>query len=264
VENDRDLGRNGTFLVIRQLEQDWEAFWQYCEQQSKDLAGRLPAPYTINKDFIAAKLVGRWPDGSSLVRHPYQSRTAATEPGKQPTLLIRPKSNPAAAAPIDVPVKSSGDVGLPDNDFLFGTEDPEALRCPFGAHIRRANPRDSFDPGSEDQIAITNRHRILRVGRVYKSPPEEKKKGLLFMCLNGDIERQFEFVQQTWLKAPSFQDLSCELDPLLGDGEEGACGFTIPSREGPLLLKSMPAFVQTKGGGYFFIPGKRLIDYLSE
>jgi deferrochelatase/peroxidase EfeB len=264
VENDRDLGRNGTFLVIRQLEQDLDAFWKYCEEQSADLAGRLPAPYTINKDFIAAKLVGRWPDGSSLVRHPYQSRTDAINSGNPTIAMTRPKSNPAAAAPIDVPSKSGSDVGMPDNDFLFGTEDPEALRCPFGAHIRRANPRDSFDPGSEDQIAITNRHRILRVGRLYKSPPEEKKKGLLFMCLNGDIERQFEFVQQTWLKAPSFQDLSCEKDPLLGDGEEGACGFTIPSREGPLLLKSMPAFVQTKGGGYFFIPGKRLIDYLSE
>ena len=105
-----------------------------------------------------------------------------------------------------------------DNDFLFGTEDPEALRCPFGAHIRRANPRDSFDPGSNDQIAITNRHRIMRVGRVYQEKAGEKP-GLLFMCLNGDIERQFEFVQQTWLMSPSFHGLSCEKDPVLGDGE---------------------------------------------
>jgi deferrochelatase/peroxidase EfeB len=257
------VGRNSTFLVIRQLEQDLDAFLKYCEDESRHLAGRLPAPYVITKDFIAAKLIGRWPDGSSLVRHPYQSREDARKAGTPTVAMIRPKSNPTAAAPIDVPIKSSSEAEKPDNDFLFGTEDPEALRCPFGAHIRRANPRDSFDPGSDDQIAITNRHRILRVGRKYV-PQEGEKSGLLFMCLNGDIERQFEFVQQTWLKAPSFQDLSCELDPLLGDGEEGACGFTIPSREGPLLLKSMPAFVQTKGGGYFFIPGKRLIDYLSE
>ena len=149
-----------------------------------------------------------------------------------------------------------------DNDFLFGTEDPEALRCPFGAHIRRANPRDSFDPGSNDQIAITNRHRIMRVGRVYQEKAGENP-GLLFMCLNGDIERQFEFVQQTWLMSPSFHGLSCEKDPVLGDGETGACGFTIPSRDGPIALSPMPAFITTKGGGYFFLPGKRLIDYLS-
>ena len=83
------------------------------------------------------------------------------------------------------------------------------------------------------------------------------------MCLNGDIERQFEFVQQTWLMSPSFHGLSCEKDPVLGDGETGACGFTIPSRDGPIALSPMPAFITTKGGGYFFLPGKRLIDYLT-
>jgi deferrochelatase/peroxidase EfeB len=150
-----------------------------------------------------------------------------------------------------------------DNDFLFGAEDPEALRCPFGAHIRRANPRDSFDPGSNDQIAISNRHRIMRVGRVYQEKDGEKP-GLLFMCLNGDIERQFEFVQQTWLMSPSFHGLACEKDPVLGDGESGACSFTVPSRHGPITLAPMPAFVTTKGGGYFFMPGKRLIEYLCE
>jgi hypothetical protein len=50
---------------------------------------------------------------------------------------------------------------------------------------------------------------------------------------------------------------------VLGDGETGACGFTIPSRHGPIVLKPMPAFVTTRGGGYFFMPGKRLIEYLS-
>ena len=59
----------------------------------------------------------------------------------------------------------------PDNDFLFGTEDPQGLRCPLGAHIRRANPRESFEPGSHEQIEITNRHRIIRVGRFYAPEP---------------------------------------------------------------------------------------------
>lgn len=83
------------------------------------------------------------------------------------------------------------------------------------------------------------------------------------MCLNSDIERQFEFLQQTWLRSPSFHALSCEKDPILGDAEEGMCGFTIPSRNGPVMLGPMPRFVTTKGGGYFFLPGKRLLEYLS-
>jgi deferrochelatase/peroxidase EfeB len=182
-------------------------------------------------------------------------------------LLTRPKSNPQGGTPIDPTPKGAAATAFrgrpirPDNDFLFGAEDPEAKRCPFGAHIRRANPRDSLDPGNADQIAISNRHRITRVGRQYVPAPGQKP-GLFFMCFCADIERQFEFLQQTWLKSPSFHGLACEKDPLLGDAQEGACGFTVPSPDGPIGLKPLPRFVTTTGGGYFFLPGRRLIDYL--
>ena len=299
VESDRDLGFNGSFLVIRQLEQDVAGFHAYCDKQAKTFATALPAPYHITSEYIAAKLIGRWPDGSSLLRYPYEPQTLS--PHTKAT--VRPKTNPASQATVDAaPSKLSvasdiaaaaaaasagavlnagatpdvaaaaADAAIKiappppirrraDNDFLFGAEDPEALRCPFGAHIRRANPRDSFDPGSADQVGISNRHRILRVGRQYE---DNGKTGLLFMCLNGDIERQFEFVQQTWLMSPSFHGLSCEKDPVLGDGEAGACGFTVPSRYGPLALSPLPSFITTRGGGYFFMPGRRLIEYLSK
>jgi deferrochelatase/peroxidase EfeB len=309
VEDVRNVGFNGSFLVIRQLEQNVDGFKQYCEDEATKLAGKLPPPYNIIKDFIAAKLVGRWPDGASLLRHPYDPPLEENKKYAAPTNeTARERSNPASqATPIERPAirahvvdaaigkadtaarsavarnaaaeagktdpearKSDAEPAKPpalearhlaDNDFLFGTEDPEALRCPLGAHIRRANPRDSLDPGSNDQIDITNRHRIMRVGRRYA--PEGKSEGLLFMCLNGDIERQFEFVQQTWINSPSFHGLSCEKDPLLGDGEAGKCGYTIPSRQGPLRLSPVPQLVTMKGGGYYFMPGKRLIDYLS-
>jgi len=79
VENQRDIGFNGSFLVIRELEQDVAKFWDYCGREAAHLASRLPQPYVINKEFIAAKLIGRWTDGSSLMRHPYESQTAAKE-----------------------------------------------------------------------------------------------------------------------------------------------------------------------------------------
>jgi deferrochelatase/peroxidase EfeB len=302
VEDDRNVGFNGSFLVIRQLEQDVAGFNQFCEAEAKRLAGRLLPPYSITPEFIAAKLVGRWRDGSSLLRHPYDPPHEEIRKYAAPTNeTSRAKSNPAGQSAIEPPairapivdaamgkvaVTPKADVAtaraaaesgkidlkankpevkarhLADNDFLFGTEDPEALRCPFGAHIRRANPRDSLVPGSSEQIDITNRHRIMRVGRRYSPEPGEKE-GLLFMCLNGDIERQFEFVQQTWLNSPSFHGLSCEKDPLLGDGEAGMCGYTIATRQGPLRLSQVPPLITVKGGGYFFLPGKRLVDYLS-
>ncbi len=277
----RDVGFNGSFLVIRELEQDVQGFTGYCRAEATRLKDRLTAPYRITSDYIGAKLVGRWKDGSSLVRYPYESASDYHQKlevrAKQqanlsktlkmelvvespvPNLTSRPKSNPQDGTPIDsapghpatlgpagaqpasrqVPVK-------PDNDFLFGAEDPQAMRCPYGAHIRRANPRDSLDPGSAEQVAISNRHRITRVGRQYV-PAQGQNLGLLFMCLCADIERQFEFLQQTWLKSPSFHGLSSEEDPLLGDAQKGTCGFTIPSPDGPIGLDAMPRFVTTRG-----------------
>ena len=235
VNHPRDLGRNGSYLVIRQLEQDPEAFHAYCASEAGRLRSRLGPPYFVTPEFIAAKLVGRWPNGSPLVRAPYS-------PAKRRRIIN-------------------------DNSFELGLEDPEGLRCPFGAHIRRANPRDSLNPGSDEQVAISNRHRILRIGRKYV-PREGQKPGLLFMCLNGDIERQFEFIQQTWLLG-NVISLSCpitlsgERDPLLGSSEGAEGGFTIPSPDGPVKLSPVPRFITTRGGGYFFLPGKRLITYLS-
>jgi deferrochelatase/peroxidase EfeB len=275
VNATRELARNGTFLVIRQLAQDVDGFWTYCREEAARLEHRLGPPYRVDSDFIAAKLVGRWPDGSSLVRNPYKPVHEAVsgeerlraigqriEPSRKLVSesadgLLRPTTDPPSGSPIEGSPKPSRPA---DNDFLFGEEDPEALRCPFGAHIRRANPRDSFLPGSREQIEISNRHRILRVGRFYEPQPGQKP-GLLFMCLNGDIERQFEFVQQTWLNSPSFHGLSGEQDPLLG-GEKSCTGFMVPSRDGPVRLSPLQRFVTVLGGGYFFLPGKRLLNYL--
>jgi deferrochelatase/peroxidase EfeB len=231
----RDFGRDGTYLVVREIAQDVGAFNHYVDDQACRLAAENhwtdaadAQRRGILEELIAAKMVGRWRNGGSLVRHPH---------------------HPAAAAESD-------------NDFLFGRDDPDALRCPLGAHIRRANPRDSFDPGSAAQLAITNRHRILRVGRVY-APGEGEQPGLVFMCLNADIERQFEFVQQTWLLGRSFHGLADECDPVLAHGA-GERVFTIPTCQGPLRLAGLPDFASVRGGGYFFMPGRRAIRFLAE
>ncbi|MFL5296108.1 MAG: Dyp-type peroxidase [Phenylobacterium sp.] len=235
VNSPRAVGRNGSFLVIRQLEQDDAAFQGYCDQQARRLKTRLGPPYVMDAEFIAAKLMGRWRNGAPLVRSPYTA--------------------------------SGTDAIIKENSFRLGEEDPEGLRCPFGSHIRRANPRDSINPGSQDQIDISNRHRILRVGRKYE-PKAGQKGGLLFACLNGDLERQFEFVQQTWALG-NVISLSCPItlqgqrDPVLAGGPQTNTGFTIPTLDGPVVLPAPPRFVTMRGGGYFFLPGRTLLAYLS-
>jgi deferrochelatase/peroxidase EfeB len=239
--NGFDLGRNGTFLVVRQLEQDPDEFNAFLDEKVAELRNHAAVPRgdVSVREWIAAKMVGRWKDGSSLVRHPAR------------------------------PAIDSGAAKFPDNDFKFGAEDPDGLCCPFGAHIRRANPRESFDPGSEVQIGITNRHRIFRVGRSYRPQAHGatrlEKPGLIFMCVNADIEGQFEFLQQTWLLGSGFHGLRDEIDPAVGYGTRDKNEvFTIPTEKGPIRLGGLRDFVKVRGGAYLFMPSKRVVDYMCE
>ena len=243
---DRDFGRNGSYLVIRQFEQDVTQFREFLTEAAKRLVDHPSVPFFSDtpavalerlEQWIGAKMVGRWKDGTSLVRYPFRPGT-----GWDGKLLAEP-----------------------DNDFLLGTEDPAGQRCPYGAHIRRSFPRDSMQPGSTEQLAIVNRHRILRRGRGFEAGASDagtKNPGLLFMCLNSDIERQFEFIQQTWATALQFHGLENEVDPLLGRGHK-TDRLTIPTDRGPVMLTGVQDFVRVRGGEYFFMPGRRTLAYMS-
>ena len=244
----RDIGKNGSFLVIRQMEQKVEYFKKCFDQLAKcfkDHPGR--PPHLTEQQFVVwlkSKAVGRWPDGTSLVRYPHQPGTGWSEYGNGR--------------------KDQSEEVTPDNSFLLGTEDPEGLSCPFGAHIRRTNPRESFLPGSSEQLTIVNRHRILRVGRPYDMETEKNDdadQGLLFMCLNGDLERQFEFIQQTWVNSQFFHGLAGEVDAIVGRGKQGG-QLTIPTAPGPVVISGFKDFVTVRGGAYFFLPSRSAIKYL--
>lgn len=228
----QDIGRNGTFLVVRQLEQNTVAFDQYLADAARELAKHPGAPSkdpAVLQDWIGAKMVGRWKDGTSLVRHPHEKGSAK-----------KPRE--------------------PDNTFMFGREDPDGLRCPLGAHIRRSNPRDSFEPDSQTQVDISNRHRILRVGRAYDRNGGANP-GLLFMCVNADIERQFEFLQQSWIFGNNFHGLHDEVDPIVGNCPDKS--MNVPTPNGPIQLRTLGSFVTALGGGYFFMPGKSAVRTLA-
>ncbi|MFM5931531.1 MAG: cytochrome P450 [Novosphingobium sp.] len=243
----RDLGRNGSYLVLRELKQDVAGFESFVDNAARRLAeggyrdlGRLVGQ-TPDREWVKAKLMGRWPNGRPLVGNPVN----------------------IASAPDTIEAENG-------NDFSYGEDDPHGLACPFGAHIRRTNPRDSKQPGDASEQAITNRHRILRRGRPYLRP-ETAEKGLLFACLCTDIERQFEFVQQFWANAPAFHGLEREPDPIVGsDPVEPRSGcpldrvFTIPTVAGPVRLEGLKSFVQTMAGGYFFLPSRSALSWLND
>ncbi len=63
--------------------------------------------------------------------------------------------------------------------FLYRGIDPDGMRCPLGAHIRRANPRDMLGDDPEEGLMISRRHRLIRRGRSYgpRLPEESDKAG---------------------------------------------------------------------------------------
>jgi deferrochelatase/peroxidase EfeB len=120
---------------------------------------------------------------------------------------------------------------------------------------------------------VVNRHRILRRGRSYGPPlapfePDRAKseRGLFFICVNTNIRRQFEFIQQTWLNNPKFDGLYRDKDPIAGDAatEAGGGTFTIPAVPERRQLTGLPRFVTTRGGEYFFLPSVRALRALGQ
>jgi Dyp-type peroxidase family len=258
-----DLGRNGTYLVFRHLRQDVQGFWQFLDKQAN-------ADPEV-RQALAEAMVGRTREGAPLV-----GTTDRAIPG------VGPKPE---------------DIRL--NQFTF-TSDSGGIRCPFGAHIRRANPRNADLPDGArgllgrlirilgfcresirtDTIASTRFHRLLRRGRKYgtKLTPEQairsgqsdgEERGLHFICLNANIGRQFEFVQNAWLMNSKFNGLTDESDALLGNrthigGGSGANSFSLRKHRGaPRRITGLPQFVTVRGGAYFFLPGIQAVRYFA-
>ncbi len=223
----KDLGRNGSYMVFRKLHQDVAAFRRYFRDNVEDPKER---------DLVAAKFIGRWSDGTPLAIAP------------------QPQSNPQES-------------NL--NNFYYQQTDPHGYGCPLGAHIRRVNPRDSLGTDPQESIKSVNRHRLIRRGALYGDKLPEgifeddgQPRGVLFFCINADIKRQFEFVQQTWINSSKFDGLYDEKDPILGS-HEGDCQMTIQRQPVRQRYSGISRFVSVKGGAYFFLPSIPAIYFLA-
>ena len=265
LSNNGDLGKNGTYLVFRQLQQDVNGFQHFLYQQTAGNADKARQ--------LAARMVGRQPNGDPLAT-----------PGVR---------------------KISGIPSTHQQNNFDYDADPDGLQCPVGAHVRRSNPRTGDLPPRddtrlsrlwrrlgfkrqheyEDLVASSRFHRILRRGRPYgpsvstaqTSPAtgsvndiNTPERGLHFICLTANIVRQFEFVQGAWAISSSFAGTREQQDPLLGHRQASDSGsrtdlFMMAEANGAQeKIASLPQFVTVRGGGYFFLPGLRAIRYLGE
>ena len=229
-----DLGLDGSYMVVRELKQDVAAFWTSMAKNAACMAESDTGTTTaFTAEWLAERAVGRSMTGDLLCPEGYRPPLAG---------------------------------GGPDNAFGFFDTDPLGLGCPMGSHVRRGNPRDGLAPRPSDQATLVqaaNRHRILRRARKFgpdianRMIDDGQDRGLLFIALNTDIQRQFEFVQQTWMNNANFAVLYDETDPLIG----AASPMTIPAT--PFRhIAQIETFVQLVGGDYFFLPSLPALAYL--
>lgn len=232
------LGRNGAFNAFRILAQDVAGFEGYLDTAATGLMrnplgaellwpgqeGRIGVGFSRHqalREIVAAKMCGRWRNGVPLALSP-------------------DTPNPDAPA------------SLTNFDFSGG------VHCPFGAHIRRSNPRG----GTIVQRAARHTRRLVRRGIPYGGPydpahPDDVERGLLGNFIGANIGAQFEALMCDWINL-GLQDprISGTNDPLIGANLLTTSRLDIPLASGNTIsLFDIPRFVKTRGGGYTFLPG---------
>ena len=253
------LGYNGSFNAFRVLEQDVVGFEEYLTAAATELlehpkvnellppgaeaniqvkeGQRLPRHDAL-REVIAAAMCGRWRNGVPLALSP------------------------------DTP-NPSPDVSRTKFDYT-NFDDDGAARCPYGAHIRRCNPRG----GQIVQRVANHSRRLVRRGMPYgpayvhdpakPRDPNEPKRGLLGNFIGANLGAQFEAMSCDWLNL-GLQDprITGSNDPLLGANEPETSWFDLPLKSGaPIRLRGLPRFVTTRGGAYTFLPSMAAIRYL--
>ncbi|MDB5851434.1 MAG: Dyp-type peroxidase family [Rhodoferax sp.] len=184
----------------------------------------------VDPVYLQAKMLGRWPEGG-VVKPGHE---VAPEPG--------------------------GD-GLDDFDF---SDDPQGQGCPFGAHVRRMNPR-------ADGIVPFRRRPLIRRGMPY-GPAWEKgeedgarPRGLIGLFICASLEEQFEHLVSEWGDASPMgtPNKGNAKDPLIGNHVNAAAFFDIPMATEQLRrLDGLRPFVTTRGTVYLFFPGLAVLQNL--
>lgn len=225
------LGKNGSFMVLRAYDSHVADFNKFRKDNTDS---------EEEAELLGAKMWGRWRSGAPLVLSP------------------------------DNDNQELGDDPDRNNDFGY-KDDPYGKKCPFGAHVRRMNPRDSKDFILSD-VRI---HRIIRrsVGFGEVLPPEVtqddgKQRGLFFIGINAHAMETVEFLQSQWINDGNFMSLGEEKDPMVGlhhgDKDSDADKFTVPADPIRKRYHGIETFNTLYGGEYLFIPSLSALKWISE
>ena len=234
---DPALATHGCYAAVRVIAQDVAAFEAFLDAVEPQFAAASD-DRALRRELAAAKLMGRWRDGTPLARHPQAPGGAAAEPD------------------IDA------------FDYAGGSgeyDDRDGRRCPFGAHVRRTRPRGGM------VLGVPWGRRVVRRGLPYgplwdplRPADPAAERGLFGLFLCADLEAQFEFIQKVWvngdLSAPGLRGTH---DPF-ASGRAEATPFRLrPHENAAELTVTVPPLVRTRGSVYLFYPGLNALRWLA-
>jgi deferrochelatase/peroxidase EfeB len=258
---------NGSFAAFRVLFQDSAAFEAFLDNAGAE-----------NRELLAAKMCGRWRDGTPLELSPDTPDSSVHGIELTNFQYITPSPHQAG----DPPRLST----VPDE---FG------LNCPLQSHIRRTNPRDDTNVrGNPDMASF---HRVMRRANAYgpkyvpASGVADETRGLVGYFIGANLSAQWEFLFQNWVYTPppNANDTSPNaggVDPLFGPNDPNAfvspnfyystvetaggtayadaTGTAVPNPPNDDQGPAMPQFVRTDGGLYVFLPSMTALALLAQ
>ena len=236
----KDIGKNGSYMVFRQLEQNVKGFWDFVNNAAQKLEG-----YTT--EHLAAKIVGRWKSGA-------------------PITLAPDKDNPDLA--------NFDSFGFYDQDF-DGMKCPIGSHIrrsnPRDAFMKNKKKGIAFS--RKHRFLRRGRSygkpfvESFDVQDILKKPQDDHKRGLHFIGFNTSFGRQFEFIQQAWETNPMFLGLAQEPDPLLGSQvlaeNKIEAVFSMPQCPVRQRVTNMETYIRVRGSMYFFLPSLRAIQWIT-
>ena len=228
----RDFFHNGCFGVLVRVQQYVDAFEDFVERSARTAMQFAP-------DLFDALPDGATPEiRIAHARAEIKGKLCGRYPNGR--LLVAPDATPK-------------------NDFDYD-HDEQGRRCPFGAHIRRMNPRGEAVPHAAPARPLLRRG--MPYGPAWCGKDDGIERGLLGQFFCASIEDQFEHLVGQWGdRVPiGSKDRGGARDPLMGAHESGDGPFEIPREDKPpLLLKGLQAFTRTRGVAYLFYPSRRVL-----
>ena len=216
------------------------------EDEGNERRRPLPGDMLHNATFLVFRQIEMWPDRLDDLQDAESLKlgVAPDEIGEWLVGRNRPRNGNDGTS---LMIEGSEE----DLDFIYGF-DPEGLKCPLGAHVRRSNPRDALGKSG----GRTNRHRIIRRGMPYIDR-RGAVRGLAFIALQARIEDQFEFIQARWLNSGPTLHVGQDPDPIAGVVSPGVDRPRFVKQGAPARVIPLPRdrpLTEVRGGEYFMLP----------